>query len=205
MLRSTIQDIKLQSYPDISHAINITTTDINSHQLTEKMFDDLVSENCKITITKNTNQHLNHITAIKLFDTSKFDIFVKIDDDDIYKKDYIQTIVNHFNNNPEVDMVSSKSIYQLNGNTIYKVNGNNLGGNPEGYDFNMPPTFAFNKKALDIILNINSFLGFEDNIWRHHWSESKIKIQEVDNKQNFIWHIHGMNISTASFLRNKIT
>ena len=75
----------------------------------------------------NTHQHINHLNAIKSVDYTKFDIFIKIDDDDIYKTDYVNNIVKRFKEG-DVDMVSSFVSTQLNGVKILKGNFDNLDG-----------------------------------------------------------------------------
>ena len=66
-------------------------------------------------------------------------------------------------------------------------------------NFKMPPTFAFNLKALYLIKDIKTFYGFEDNMWRDTWCKN-CKIGEIDNTENIIWNIHGKNTSTSDFL-----
>lgn len=199
MLRGCIMDIKNQTYNNIHHAINITEDNNVDQKLFLKAFDDLTSDKCFISFTINQNQHINHMNAIfSVANIDDYDIFVKIDDDDIYKTNYIQNIVDVFDNN-NVDIVSSKVTTQLNNNGVYSIEQHNLGGNPNGCDFKIPATFAFNRKALDLISKIDSYTGFEDNIWREIWC-GKCKIQEVDNTNEYIWHIHGSNVSTKDFL-----
>lgn len=200
MLRGCIQDIKFQTYENIFHSINITFDNFkqdNNDIL--KIYDDLKCEKNKFSFSKNEHQHVNHLNAITIVEEyEKYDIFVKIDDDDIYKKDYVNNIVNYFLNN-EVDMISSKIKYQLNGSQIRKGVYDNLGGNPKDCNFKMPPTFAFNLKALYLIKDIKNFYGFEDNMWRDAWCQN-CKISEIDNTENIIWNIHGKNTSTSDFL-----
>jgi len=201
MVRGTIADIQNQSYPNIFHSVNIAydsgdTTDYSP------LYDDISTEKCKIIYSQNQHQHINYTNAIKSVDYNEYDLFVKIDDDDIYKKEYVNTIVEFFKNNPTVDVVSSKIAKQLNGHILRKVYANNLGGNPKGCDFKMPPTFAFNKKALNAMLELNSIYGFEDHMWRDVWCAT-CNIEEIDNQDNIIWHIHGKNISTSNFLINQ--
>lgn len=200
MLRSCISDIKNQTFNNTYHTINITNNNLNK-ELTLKIFDDLLSENTFINFNINDNQHINHIKAItSVNNLDDYDIFIKIDDDDIYKKNYVKNIVDYFEK-AEVDIISSKVILQLNGNTLIKVNQHDLGGNPEGCNFKIPATFAFNRKALNLILKINDNYGFEDNMWRDMWC-GKCNIGEIDNTNEFIWHIHGKNISTSDFLKS---
>lgn len=196
-LRGCILDILNQTYPNIVHTINFSMDDVPKDNLNEKIFDDLISDRVKITYSKNSHQHENHMNAIyNIKNLNEFDIFVKIDDDEIYKRDYIKTIVDNFEN---VDVVSSKMKYQLNGSKIFIGDYNNLGGNPHNCDFKIPSTFAFNLRALNLIKNLNKYYGFEDNMWRHTWC-GNTKIKEIDNSENIIWYIHGKNTSTSEFL-----
>jgi hypothetical protein len=200
MLRSCIQDIATQSYENIFHSVNVTLDQKNFNVGNFKiLIDDLKTEKNSFIFSVNSHQHTNHMKPIlAVEDYETYDIFVKIDDDDIYKKDYVKTIVDYFNNN-DVDVLSSKMKYQLNGSFLRKGDYGSLGGNPEGCDFKIPSTFAFNLKALNLIKDINTIYGFEDNMWRDRWC-NKCKIAEVDNTENIIWYIHGKNISTSDFL-----
>lgn len=196
MLRGTILDIKNQSYKNIFHTINITADEVLNEDY-KLMYDDIESVN--IIFTKNSHQHYNFIRAITSVDYNNYDIFVKIDDDDIYKADYVKTIVEYFNMNQTADVVSSKIKYQLNGTILREVNANHLGGNPENCDFKMPPTFAFNKNGLKHILSLDKIYKYEDHMWRDIWCKN-CSLHEIDNCNNIIWHIHGKNISTSDFL-----
>ncbi len=203
MLRGTIQDIKSQSYGNLFHSVNITSD--NPKQNNDdyiKIFDDLKTEKNLFSFSKNEHQHSNYIRSItNVGDYQTYDLFVKIDDDDIYKKDYVKTIVLFFEKN-DVDVISSKMKYQLNGNYFKTGDYNNLGGNPKNCDFKMPPTFAFNLKALNHLIDVKRFYGFEDHMWRDIWCEN-CKIGVMDNSENVIWNIHGKNISTSDFLIDK--
>lgn len=196
MLRGTIADIKNQSYKNLFHSINIAF-DLGDNTDYSILYDDL--ENVNIVYNENKHQHFNYINSIISVDFNNYDLFVKIDDDDIYKKEYVKTIVDFFVNHPDVDVISSKIKYQLNGSILRWVDANNLGGNPELCDFKMPPTFAFNKKGLNQVLESKSIYGFEDHMWRDVWCKN-CKIAEINNQDNIIWHIHGQNVSTGNFL-----
>lgn len=204
MLRGCVQDIATQSYENIFHSINITfdSDDLKNGNHINVLFDDLKSDKNSFIFTLNQFQHINYMKAIMEVDNyDSYDIFVKIDDDDIYKKDYVRNIVEFFKNN-DVDVLTSKMKYQLNGDLIRCGDYDNLGGNPENCDFKMPPTFSFNKKAFEMIKDINFQYGFEDGMWRDMWC-GKCKIGVIDNTENVIWNIHGKNISTFSFLTIK--
>lgn len=198
MLRSCIQDCQAQSYQDILHVINLTSD--SNNQL--PVIDDLIDEKTKVVRYANSHSHINNMNAIKWIpDCLNYDLFVKFDDDDIHKKDYVKNIVDHFIKHPECDIVSTLISNQLNGTTVYPGTYDNLGGNPEGSNYHMPMSFAFNKKALLSIINLTDLYHHDDFIWRQKWQKDGLIHQTVDNQEQIIWYIHGKNISTANFLK----
>lgn len=200
MLRQCVLSVKNQSYKDIRHSVNITSDNSLNNLV---MIDDIVTDD--VIITENSHTHFNNMAAIKAVKNYEdYDVFIKMDDDDIYKSDYVQNIVTFFENNPDVDIVSSEIKYQLNGTEIYLANAKDLGGNRD-VDYRMPMTFAFNKRALDTIINLEEkdMLINDDLTWRMIWAAYGLKHAPVDNAQEIIWHIHGKNDSTASFLKQK--
>jgi len=200
MLRQCILSVKNQSFKDIRHSVNITSDNALNNLV---LIDDIVTDD--VIITENSHTHFNNMAAIKAVDGYEdYDVFIKMDDDDVYKADYVQNIVTFFENNPGVDIVSSEIKYQLNGTEIYLANAKDLGGNTD-VDYRMPMTYAFNKKALDAIINLQEkdMFGFDDMIWRMIWKAYGLKHAVVNNAEEIIWHIHGNNVSTASFLKEK--
>lgn len=204
MLRQCILNIKNQSYENIIHTVNIVS-DGGKDQNFLPLYNDLTDDKLIVTQGLNNYIHFNEMTAImNVPNFDKYDIFIKVDDDNIYKKDYVKNIVQLFESNPDIDITSTKIHYQLNGNSMYYSEGyDNLGGNPNNSSYHMPMTFAFNKKALDCIINIPSNeVGWNDDIlWRINWEKNNLKHAPVDNMNDIIWHIHGKNISTSNFLR----
>jgi hypothetical protein len=143
--------------------------------------------------------------AIKSIDDYEcYDVFIKMDDDDVYKADYVKNILTFFENNPGIDIVSSEIAFQLNGTEVYLANAKDLGGNAD-VEYKMPMTYAFNKKALDAIINLEQkdMFGFDDMIWRIIWRAYGLRHATIDNAEEIIWHIHGNNVSTSSFLKEK--
>jgi len=196
MLRQCVLGVKNQSVKDITHSVNITSESPFSALTLINDLNDIV-----ISITDNNHTHFNNMTAIKAVDNYQdYDLFIKMDDDDIYKADYVKNIITLFENNPDIDIVSSEIEFQLNGTEVYLVNAKDLGGNVE---YRMPMTYAFNKKALNAIINLEKkdMFGFDDMIWRIIWKAYGLKHAIVNNSQEVIWHIHGKNVSTASFLK----
>jgi glycosyltransferase involved in cell wall biosynthesis len=203
MLRQCMLNAKNQSYENCIHTVNIVS-DGGKDQNFLPLYDDLLDD--KLIVTKGNNNfiHFNNMIAIKSVPNyDEYDVFIKMDDDDIYKKDYVKNIMDFFQANPDVDIVSSRINHQLNGIQMVSGNYDSLGGNPNSSTYHMPMTFAFNKKAFDCIVNTppNEVNWNDDLMWRYKWEDAGLKHMAVDNQEQIIWHIHGKNISTGSFLR----
>jgi hypothetical protein len=201
MLRCCIFDILNQSYMNIHHVINIAYDSGSQPTLNAKIYDDILErygDRLTISYNKNSDQHTNYMNAINSINNiDDYDIFIKIDDDDIYKSEYVENIVSFFQNNL-IDISSSKVKTQLNNHYVRTGLYHNLGANPEGYDFNLTATFAFNRKALSLIYDLKCD-GFEDFLWRDTWAKNNLVHGVVNNGDNMIWYIHGKNISTSDF------
>lgn len=201
MLRRCVLDILNQTYQNIYHSINIVSNNLSDLDNYNYLFDDLDMNRIKITYNLNMDQQKNHMVAIKQTECMKFDVFAKIDDDDIYKKNYIKNIIETFLLDSSIDIISSRVNSQLNGFYIRRGNWGSLGANPINSNYAVPATFAFNNKALSFITDLElSKRSFADLIWRNAWNENNLNHKLIDNNENYIWHIHGKNVSTASFL-----
>lgn len=206
MLRQCMLNAKNQTYKDFIHAINITH-DIDNVQNYHPLINDIYAPGkMGIITTNNDHTHFNNMMAIKQFaDFESYDLFIKMDDDDIYKSNYVQNIVDMFTQDPTIDIVSTKIKRQLNGYKVYVGEKlfDNLGANPPGTDYHMPMTFAFNKRAFDAIKNLQhkDKFGHDDMMWRMHWEAHKYKHVAVNNENEIIWHIHGKNVSSSRLLK----
>ena len=204
MLRQCVLNAKNQTYKKFKHAIHVVS-DPYEWGYYLPLFDDIYSSNMNFTHSTNGAIHFNNMAAIKsIRGFDKYDVYIKMDDDDIYKAQYVENIIKKFQEDPTIDIVSSKIVYQLKGHKLYKGDEpyDNLGGNPGNSDYHMPMTFAFNNKAFKIINNLEEkdVLQHDDMMWRMHWEAHGLKHATVDNSEDIIWHVHGKNNSTASFL-----
>jgi len=212
MLRQSILSGMNQSYENMIHSINITSDETTETKDFSPLYEDLEgkfivnqSENAKIGFS-----HFNNMKTIKFVpDWETYELFVKMDDDDIYKRDYVKNIVEHFTNNPDIDATSTEIMYQLNGYDLRSrgegIKYGNLGGNPGDTDYAMPMTFAFTKKGLDAIINLTEadVCGHDDMMWRVAWFKNGLKHSLVDNSEEVIWNIHGSNASVGDWLIKK--
>ena len=205
MLRQCILNVKNQTYKDIFHAMNVVS-DVDDWQSYLPLINDIYSgRKMHIIHSGNSHTHFNNMLAIRaLMDYNEYDVFIKMDDDDIYKSRYVENIVKKFQEDPTIDIVSSQIKHQLNGHRVYRGEElfDNLGGNPGKSTYHMPMTFAFNRRALDVIKDLEQkdVFGHDDMMWRMHWEAHGLKHATVDNTEEVIWHIHGKNVSTSDFI-----
>jgi hypothetical protein len=171
--------------------------------------DFLDNKQIKIFFHNNQDQHSNYLYPIKQIDYKKFNLFAKIDDDDIYKNKYLSTNISHLIEH-KADIVSSTINYQINNNILYQGHFDNIGGYWYGdtkshIQFGMPFSYIFNNKCLNILLKINpkelyDIHPFEDAGWRTEWRKQNIKSYVIKNSNLCVYNIHGKNISSSSFL-----
>jgi hypothetical protein len=199
MLRECILNTKNQSYTDFTHSVSVMYDDVSEISNYEYLFDDILDERFIIKYNKNSSTYVNYMTTISQCPTP-YDIYIKMDDDDIYKKDYVKTIVEYFETH-ECDILSSEIGSQLNNYFLSKGNYRSLGGDFPDNNFLMPQTYAFSHKAYKGLLHIEDNRNFEDLQWRAAWTSCGLKDDNVDNSNNIIWHIHGKNISVADWFR----
>lgn len=201
MLRQCILNMKNQSYTDFTHSIGIMYDDESEVSNYEVLFDDILDDRFIIKYRKDSSTHTNSMSAISQC-PEPYDIYIKIDDDDIYKKNYVKTIVEYFETH-KCDVLSSEIGHQLNNYYLSKGNYRSLGGHFPNNHYLMPQTFAFSHNAYQVLLNTTDNGTFDDLLWRDAWSKHGIKDDNVDNSSNIIWHIHGKNISVGNWFRPK--
>jgi len=204
MTRQCMLSVMAQSYKNLVHSVNITL-DANSKTMDyTPMFEDLVKLDNRLIVNHSPNNHThpNNMFAIKSVPNfMEYDYFLKMDNDDIYKTNYVENIVNFFEANPNIDITSTRITYHLNGCDLYKGSWDNFGANPEGSHYHMPMTFAFTRKALESIIGLTNIYGFDDMMWRDAWDKDGLKHKPVLNDSEVIWNVHGGNVSTGDWLK----
>lgn len=208
MMRQCVLSGMNQSYRDFIHSVNITLDKNAKTKDLSPLYNDLLNSNLTINYSDNAKvgfSHFNNMNAIRFVpDYKEYDIFMKMDDDDIYKRGYVENVVKHFIANPDTDIISSRISTQLNGYDLYKGSYDNLGGNPGKSSYHMPITFAFNKRSLDSIIKLTEkdVNGYDDMMWRTAWERDGLKHVAIKNDDEIIWNIHGKNASVPNFYRN---
>lgn len=205
-LYNTINSVLNQTYKDIKYSVAINIDNKEDESKYKLLLKELATDKrLNILFTKNKSQHENYLYPIKNGKYENYNLFIKLDDDDIYKPDYIENIINIYKQK-KPDVISAKISTQINGSKIESGSFESIGvWQPDvssSTKFGMPFTYAFNKKALSILFKLtadelSSIHAFEDPGWRTKWRESGIKSYVIDKFTSAIYRIHGHNTSSS--------
>ena len=211
MLRHCIMQLQRQSYP-VDHAIYVNSSDDEGPDCTtvhyNTLLDDLRNDaSAKILIGygKSKTYHENYVSALQMTNVDDYDLFLKIDDDDIYLRSYVKDIVDDFAVN-RWDYSGTCSQGLLNGRRWYpQLVRDHLGLTQEDRDLGiqgiMPPSAAFSRKAIRVILDAPGSHIIEDQYWRRILAQTPSLVPALRADKNFIYHVHGGNLSTAEWLQ----
>ena len=204
-LRHCLLQMQQQTYP-LDHVVYLNSPEYQSpDQDTHnylKLLDDIVIAKGKqihIGYGPTASHHLNHMAAIQLVNWEDYDLFFKVDDDDIYRSCYIQDAVKDYLTQ-QWDFSGEISTGHIN-KTVYNKNqsfshfvSSSSSIESESAAF-MPPTFAFSKKALQRIMKLKRVEGSEDEAWKKRLLQLKSIKTKIRSTHNFIYNIHSKNSS----------
>jgi hypothetical protein len=210
MLRHCIMQMQHQSYP-VDHVIYVNSQGEQTGSITSLNYGVLLEDLCRgcegrlnIAYGRSGTYHQNCLNALRLAQLEDYDLFLKVDDDDIYLKDYVLGVVTDFEKN-RWDYSGSCSRGHLNGYR-WKPDAIMRGLGLAEQDFAlgipdvMPPTTAFSRRAIGAVLTLKDN-GSSDAQWRRHLARVPGLIMRVRDDRNFIYNVHGGNISTASWYK----
>lgn len=212
-LYNTINNILNQSYKNIQYCVNININKESEQKIYTELLSDFIDDaRLKLIFNINSDQHTNYLRSIEGFGHTDYDLFFKIDDDDIYLKRYIeQSVILYEKYN--VDIISYISNIHINNNYLKNESIKSIGiwkpDTQSNIQFGMPPTFIFNKKACDIILKIDieeskKIHIFEDGSWKTYWRKNNLSSKVIENENLFLYNIHNHNTSSKFLLDTDI-
>ena len=196
LLRNCILQMRDQSHP-VDHAVYL-----NGDDDTRALFDDLQRPGLFLRFGPSLSQHENYANALLAADIDAYDLFCKIDDDDLYRLDYIATVVADFERH-RWDYSGTHSTGVVVGRRwLPDLQLRSLGllapDHEAGVIEVMPPTMAFSRRALDRVLSAPSG-AYEDIAWRRAIAGAGLQ-QSVRAVSNFTYNVHGQNVSTGHWL-----
>jgi hypothetical protein len=192
-LRNCILQMKVQTYP-VDHTVYLNgTADMRP------LYGDLVGPRLFLHFGPTKSQHENHLEAIRRVAHRDYDVFCKIDDDDVYRADYIEGVVSDFEANSWDYSGAASDGFIKGGRWFPKMRVASLGLAPEDRDIGvvevMPPTAAFSRAAIARILALpDTGAWTEDIAWRRELARSGA-VQRVRSRSSFVYHVHGRNLS----------
>lgn len=208
-LYNVINCILNQTFSNFLYYVNISIETENEEIFYKYLLKDFDSDKrLNMIFSYNDSQFQNYLKPILAAEKNKeYDIFVKIDDDDIYHKNYLSTTINYFTKN-DTDILSLTSNFYIEKNNIIRKKLENIAGvwnedkNSE-VKFGLSPTYIFNRKAFDIIKKISEsgentkkIHPFEDAVWRYYWRKNNLKSLIINDKDLiFTCHRHENNVS----------
>lgn len=148
------------------------------------------------------SQHRNHMTALALAPWREYDLVLKIDDDDIYRANYVADCIVDLQRH-RWDLSGSYSDGLINGHRWHReARLTDLGLQEEdlqhGVPRMMPSTYAFSARGIahihDTFDDIN---GWEDPKWRQSIAANRSLRVHVRERSNFTFNVHGANISVG--------
>ena len=204
LLRSCCLQLQSQSH-HTSHGIYINSESTEDTATDHRsLLQDLGTDtyHLKTDYGLSSTQHEHHMKALQLFNWEDFDIFLKIDDDDIYFKTYIEEIVKDFKEN-KWDFSGTRTQGLINGKRwLPKYHITHLGNTEKDDELNVKPmiasSYAFSKKAIKELLSYTEIKGWEDPIWRQRLTANPDIAIHVREHSNMAINIHGKNVSLAN-------
>ncbi|MFT5171785.1 MAG: hypothetical protein ACI9BD_001563 [Candidatus Marinamargulisbacteria bacterium] len=209
MLRCCLLQMQSQTYP-VDHAIFINTPEAVSETdpaNSISLLQDITPAPKSAIILgygKSISPHHNHIAAMSLANIDDYDLFLKIDDDDIYKTGYVAEVVTDFIKN-KWDFSGTFSNGLLHDNHwLPNQKHKSLGLQQEDIDLGvlemMPPSYALSRNGIKKIQQAEidpTDTVFEDILWRRLLTEDpQIKVQ-LRAKSSLIYQVHDKNFSRS--------
>ncbi len=211
MLRHAVLQMIVQSYPvDLFIYINSDEKDGDDYTTDyQDLISDLIeTSNRQIAVKfgQSSHQHLNHLGALAQANLEDYDLFLKIDDDDVYRRTYVENIVEDFEKN-HWDLSGEHSVGTING-IYWKPHHTmeNMGLEQDEMCCGMGSTWAFSRAAINAIVNLElNPCWFEDRLWKHHLENNPDFTLHCrgDTPQNYHYHIHGENTSSGHWLESR--
>jgi hypothetical protein len=195
-----------QSYPT-DHAVYVNSAKDDLPRVRrdyEKVLSDLSDmPGVRVTYGPHKSSQADHLAHIDAQLLERYDLLLKIDDDDIYFRTYVEEVVRDFQER-RWDYSGCCSDGYLNGGRLIDHQLKSLGLTEEDHQLGipevMPPTIALSRKAALAILEVHDSGVSDDFLWRRHLGKIGGMKMCIRPRSNFIYHIHGANISTGSFL-----
>ena len=216
MLRHCIMQMQRQTYP-VDHVIYLNSDEDQATDHSSLDYSRLIEDACSpgagrvfLDYGPTKSPHGNYLAALALVDIEDYDLFIKIDDDDIYLKGYAEDIVADFRAN-RWDYSGTHSHGLLNGRRWYPdTRMQDLGMGADDHALKipgiMPPSSAFSRRAMKAIMAANDATSaangvWDDYMWRRVVGRTPGLVMAQRQDENFVYNIHGGNAFAAPWFK----
>lgn len=197
-LRSCIMQMLLQTRPPDVHALFFNGADEMCHD--RKLINDLIDSRHPVVHKREDMSILAaHGCALDMLLETNVNLFFKIDSDDVYKRQYIATIIERLPeygltpNSPPfcINLIDQMWIYAQSVNHVeaYPLSfENGLGLLPEerkkGIVVGAPPTYVFNRSAASLLSRWQDYPAYStdkhaDRAWRNILFDNGVTIKKM--------------------------
>lgn len=208
MLYNCIRNILSQTFTDFTYYVAINIDHPNQQGWYAKLLEEFKTDKrLHLIYSQNSSQHQNYLKPIIAAGRDKYNLYVKIDDDDIYRSTYLDTMITAYKKHKK-DILSAILNTSINGSSVNIEKFESIGVWQPDVDskikFGMPCTYIMNQSAINILLKmsddeVKAIHSFEDPAWRTKWREAKLSSYVIKNCDDIIYNIHGNN-SSSSYL-----
>lgn len=199
--------MQLQTYP-LTHGININSEGLVTHDCSGLLARIGVSKHNSLHVlhSLSVRQHWNYLAAIAVVpDWHKYDLFIKVDDDDIYAPSYVANVVESFVT-LQWDFSGCHSYGAIRGDEwLENARLLSLGETPQdeldGVEKTMPPTYAFSLKAMSLVVSLDDDRAhsWEDQMWRQAIYKNKLLKKCIrEDQRDFFYHVHECNTAMTA-------
>lgn len=222
-LRSCLMQMLLQTRLPDSYVILINGEDADVYD--RRAIDDLIEPwTSLVTIARSMTTLEVSTSALELLLESDAQLFFKIDSDDLYSRNYLETIVDHVESLSPLGRDQGFCLNLIDqlwlneqpggGATIanYKFH-NGLGLSDEekakGMRVGAPPTFAFDRKAAELLVRHSrqppyDHIPADDRAWRHILFDHGIVIEQVRSPEPVFGYLRHSDNTCAIKAKEKL-
>jgi hypothetical protein len=203
LLDHCIKQLQAQTYP-VDHHVFLNGPDDELESL-RALASHLIAENPHprppvIRFGPTGRLHDLYVSALRSVDLDAYDLFLWVDDDDYYRRRYVENCVADFELNRWDFSGAHSHGAIIDGQWLGDLIWDGLGRNDRdlalGIPDMMPPTYAFSRRAIDVTMALSDDgVSWVDAQWRWALYEDPTIRTAVRDQTDFSYHRHGANAS----------
>jgi hypothetical protein len=205
LLDRCIKQLQAQTHP-LDHHVYLNGSDDELESL-RSLASHLIAENPDptppvITVGPTGRLHGLYVAALRSIDLDAYDLFLWVDDDDYYRRHYVEGCVADFEQNGWDFSGAHSHGAVIDGRWVGDLVWEGLGLNARDQDLGipdtMPPTYAFSRRAIDVVSALtDDGVNWVDAQWRWALYEDPAIRTAVRDQTDFSYHRHRANASWA--------